>query len=112
MQESLPIDIHKLKDAALHYRAVNNKYRLQILEFIHKKGRAEVRTIYQVLELEQSVVSMHLAVLRKADLVVAERKIKSKIYSINYTRLKLLHDVADMLQVAKEVVRPEKKIHA
>jgi DNA-binding transcriptional ArsR family regulator len=99
MSESLSVDALKLNKAALNYRAVNNKVRQQILRLLHKNARLTVTPIYKAIKLEQSATSQHLAILRSAGLVVTERDGTFIFYSINYQRLKLLHAIADSLQV-------------
>lgn len=96
----LQIETHDLKKAALHFRAVNHKLRQQILQLLHQNGRIDVTTIYVKLKLDQSVASQHLAILRKANLVVAEREGKNIFYSVNYKCLKQLHTMAKELMQA------------
>jgi DNA-binding transcriptional ArsR family regulator len=98
MTASIPIDTIQLKKAALFYHAVNNKVRQQILRLHHKNARMTVTPIYKAIKLEQSATSQHLTSLRRACLVHTERDGKFIFYSINYQRLKHLHDVAETLQ--------------
>jgi DNA-binding transcriptional ArsR family regulator len=88
---SLHIDIVPLKKAALIYRALNHQLRQQILRLIHQHQRITVTELYIKLRLEQSVASQHLAILRKAGLVVNERNGKFIFYSVNYQRIKHVH---------------------
>ena len=94
---SFEIQSIELKKAALIFRAINHKLRQQLLELIHKRTRIRVTDIFVKLRLEQSVVSQHLAILRKADLVDTEREGKAIFYSINYDRLKQLERVVEEL---------------
>ena len=93
-QPTLVINAKELKKAAMIYRAVNHKLRKQFLDYIHAKGRVTVTELYIKMRLEQSVTSQHLAILRGAGLVVNERQGKFIFYSVNYQRLKQLHEVA------------------
>lgn len=93
----LQIEFFYLKKAALVFRAVNNKVRLQILHLLHENKRMTVTTIYEKLRLDQSAASQHLAVLRKAGFVHTERDGKFIFYSVNYERLKELHASAEQL---------------
>lgn len=101
----LPVDIVKLNSIALCYRAINNKTRLKILRLIHKKERISVSTVYKTLKIDQSAASAHLAILRRAQFVNAERDGIMIFYSINYKRLKLLHDVADTLELGEKYAK-------
>jgi len=57
-----------------------------------------VTDIYIKLRLEQSVASQHLAILRRAGVVITERQGKFIYYSLNNERLeqisKLVEDLA------------------
>lgn len=86
----LNIDILLLKKSAGVIRAVNHKLRQQILSLLHLEEKLGVTDIYQKLQLDQSVASQHLAVLRHAGFVVTERQGKQIFYSVNYQRLEEL----------------------
>ena len=94
---SLEIDSLILTKAALTYRAINHQLRQQILQLLHKNGRMMVTNVYVKLRIEQSVASQHLAILRRAQLVVAEREGKNVYYSVNYQRLNQLHSISGQL---------------
>jgi DNA-binding transcriptional ArsR family regulator len=87
----LKIDVLQLKKAALVLRAINHKLRQQTLRLIHQNGKMTVTEIYVNLRLEQSVVSQHLAILRKAGFVVTTRNGKFIYYSVNEDRLAEVH---------------------
>ena len=93
----LKIDVIQLKKAALILRAVNHKLRQQILKLIHQNGKMTVTEIYVKLRLEQSVASQHLAILRKAGFVNTLRDGKFIFYSVNYSRLDQVHNIAHEL---------------
>jgi ArsR family transcriptional regulator, virulence genes transcriptional regulator len=94
-----------LKEAAFFFRAINNKFRQQIIKLIHQHERLIVRDIYVKLRSDQSKTSVHLAILRKAKLVHAERKGKNIFYSVNYQQLTFLHMMADKLLKAENEIR-------
>jgi ArsR family transcriptional regulator len=54
-------------------RAVAHPLRMKILEFIDEHGNINVNKIYNNLDLEQSITSQHLKILRNAGLVITER---------------------------------------
>jgi DNA-binding transcriptional ArsR family regulator len=102
-QNELIIEVIQIKKAALIFRAVNHPLRRQILQLLHQNGRMTVTEVFIKLRLEQSVASQHLAILRKAGFVLTERQGKFIFYSVNYQRIKQIHQVAeDIIQVAKE----------
>jgi DNA-binding transcriptional ArsR family regulator len=87
ISNSISVDYHAIKKAALILRSVNHKLRQQILELINENGRMTVTEIYIKLRLEQSVASQHLAILRKSNIVKTTREGKFIWYSVNHDRL-------------------------
>jgi DNA-binding transcriptional ArsR family regulator len=94
---ALEIDVHKLKKAALVPRAINHGLRRQFLDFIHKRGYATVSELHTSLCIEQSVASQHLAILRHAGFVQTKRQGKFIYYSINYERIREVHQFSEEL---------------
>lgn len=74
----------RLELASSHLRAITHGLRLQILEYIDKNPGTSVNNIYSSLELEQSITSQHLRILRNSELVSAKRVGKQIFYSVNY----------------------------
>jgi DNA-binding transcriptional ArsR family regulator len=88
---TLEFDNVLLRKAQLHYRAANHALRQQIMQLLHKNGEMIVTNVYVKLKIEQSVASQHLAILRKAGLVIFRNEGKNKFYSVNYDKYTLLH---------------------
>lgn len=81
-----------VNDRALHVstevlRALAHPLRMRILEFIDQNDLINVNKIYSSLDLEQSITSQHLRILRQAGLVSTERRGKFIHYSLRYGRL-------------------------
>lgn len=87
------IDYQLTYKAAQIARAFNNSFRKRILDLLNNKGTLTVTDIYVTLRLEQSVVSQHLAVLRKAGIVKTERENKLIHYTLNKIRIRQLHQL-------------------
>lgn len=87
----LTVDTLAVKKAALVLRAFNHKLRQQILKLIDNTERITVTEIYVKLRIEQSVASQHLAILRRADFVKADRHGKFIFYTVNTERMKELN---------------------
>jgi len=68
-------------------RAIAHPLRLKILEFIDENDNINVNKIYNNLNLEQSITSQHLKILRSAGLVITEREGKYIHYRIDYQKL-------------------------
>ena len=77
------------------YRAINHRLRQNMMHHLHVNGRMTVTQLYTLLQIEQSVTSQHLAILRDQDLIVAERAGKFIYYSINYGRLDFLQELTN-----------------
>lgn len=80
-------DADLTKKGAAILRAMNHKLRRHILLVIDKSGSSNVTSIYKQLNIEQSVASQHLAILRRAKIVSATRTGKQIQYTINYERI-------------------------
>ena len=95
---SVQLDYTELRKAVLVLRAVNHKLRQRIIDLLETGETMTVTDIYIKLRLEQSVASQHLAILRRAGVVITERQGKFIYYSLNHERLeqisKLVEDLA------------------
>lgn len=81
------INYADLRKAILALRAVNHKIRQRIITLLEDSETMTVTDIYIKLRLEQSVASQHLAILRRAGVVLTERKGKFIYYSLDKERL-------------------------
>lgn len=79
-------DLKKLIAAKLVLRALANAVRVKILEIIVEKKEVNVNVIYGILEIEQSITSQHLKILRDANLVSTRRDGKMIYYTFNEER--------------------------
>ncbi len=95
--EDLKLEFLRLKKAALILRALNHKLRQQLLKLIDENNKITVTEIYVNLRLEQSVVSQHLAILRRAGIVITKREGKFIFYSLNYKRIKEINGFVEQL---------------
>ena len=77
-------DNEKLQVSTEIMRALAHPLRLRILEFIDRNGKINVNKIYNTLNLEQSITSQHLKVLRLAGVVKQQKQGKYVLYSIEY----------------------------
>ena len=69
-------------------RALAHPLRLKILEYIDQRGETNVNKIYHTLQIEQSITSQHLKILRLAGVVNGRRDGKKVYYTINYNVVK------------------------
>lgn len=82
------IDDDSLTHSSETLRAITHPLRLSLIQFIDKERETNVNKIYRSLNLEQSITSQHLKILRDTDLVKTKREGKHVIYSLNYNKLK------------------------
>ena len=83
----IQLDYADLRKAVLVLRAVNHKLRQRIIDLLENNQTMTVTDIYIKLRLEQSVASQHLAILRRAGVVLTERQGKFIYYSLDKDRL-------------------------
>jgi ArsR family transcriptional regulator len=81
------VDEDKLEASSEVLRALAHPLRMRILAFIDKQKAINVNNIYNTLQLEQSITSQHLRILRLAGLVKTRREGKYVVYSVDYKRL-------------------------
>lgn len=77
-------DHGKLQYSAELMRALAHPLRLKILEFIDGNGQINVNKIYKSLDIEQSITSQHLKILKLAGVLHAEKDGKYVHYNIDY----------------------------
>lgn len=97
MEGPLQIDYLSIKKAALVLRALNHKLRQQMIKLLEEQQRMTVTELYVQLRLEQSVASQHLAILRRAGIVKAERDGKFIYYRINEERVRRINSFVETL---------------
>lgn len=85
--QPLQIQSILLRKAIHAIRAVNHELRMQMLQHMHQNERITVSELYERLNLQQSVASQHLAILRREGFVLTKRAGKHIYYSVNYERL-------------------------
>jgi DNA-binding transcriptional ArsR family regulator len=91
-----------IKTASFITKSVNNAFRQKILNLLLLNGSLAVNELCERLDTEQSVMSQHLAILRKARLVNTERDGKRVLYSANERQLQ---EVIDCLLYLNRLVR-------
>lgn len=86
-KSEIQLDYAELRKAVLVLRAVNHKLRQSVIDLLEESESLTVTDIYIKLRLEQSVASQHLAILRRAGVVITQRKGKFIHYMIDRERL-------------------------
>lgn len=95
----ISLDYAELRKAVLVLRAVNHKLRQRIVDLLEEHESMTVTDIYIKLRLEQSVASQHLAILRRAGVVITDRQGKFINYSLNKDRLDQISKLVEELAI-------------
>ena len=78
---------------------MNHQLRQEMIKMIDKNGHVAVTDIFVEMRLERSVASQHLAILRRAGIVVPERDGKFVYYKLNTDRLSMINKmIQDLLR--------------
>ena len=95
--KDIRLDYSELRKAVLVLRAVNHKLRQRIIDLLEENEFMTVTDIYIKLRLEQSVASQHLAILRRAGVVITTRDGKFINYSLNNDRIAQISNLVEEL---------------
>jgi DNA-binding transcriptional ArsR family regulator len=93
------IENSKLNEVIYILRAIAHPLRLKIISFIDKNNSVHVNKIYSSLNLEQSITSQHLKILRNAKLVNTIRKGKFIYYNLNYKNIIGINSVLEKYKI-------------
>lgn len=96
-KQDIQLDYAELRKAVLVLRAINHKLRQRMINLLEESGSLTVTDIYVKLRLEQSVASQHLAILRRAGVVITQRQGKYIYYSLNKERLAQISNLIEEL---------------
>lgn len=98
-RDQIHLDYGKLKKAVLTLRAINHPLRKKLISILEDKRKMTVTEIYNLLKIEQSVASQHLAILRRAEIVTTKRQGKFIFYGVNKRR------VAEITELVEELAK-------
>ena len=74
------------------FNAIAEPRRREIIDLLAASGEQAVGDLVGALRLPQPAVSKHLRVLRRVRLVSASRRGRRRVYQLNPTELKTVHD--------------------
>ena len=98
-KDKICLDYSKLRRAVLTLRALNHPLRKKIIDYVEEKRKVAVTEVHEMLNIEQSVASQHLGILRRADIVTTKREGKYIFYSVNKKR------IADITALVEELAQ-------
>ena len=73
---------NNIKLSASLLKAIGHPIRVQIILTLTNHGDMTVTELTENLQIDQPIVSLHLAVLRKSNVILATKKGKQSVYSI------------------------------
>jgi DNA-binding transcriptional ArsR family regulator len=94
---SLLPDFHAVRKSTLIFRALNHPLRQKMLSILQENKQITVTELFQMMKLEQSVVSQHLAILRRSGFVQTKREGKFIWYTLNPERLRTINECLKLL---------------
>lgn len=95
--DPIKLDYSVLRKSVLILRAVNHSLRQKMIKILEEEGRMTVTELYVKMRLEQSVASQHLALLRRAGVVITERDGKFIYYSLDKNRISEISNLLEDL---------------
>lgn len=96
--EKYQLNYNDVRNVTLFVRVFDNKVRWAILEQLEKRDYMNVTELYVALKMEQSVVSVNLAAMRKIGLVATNRHGKKVFYSINNQVVLKLKSIIELIK--------------
>lgn len=84
------------------FRALNHDVRKNILELVNINPGITITDIFVMLKIEQSIVSQHVAILRRSNLLNVNRNGKYLMYFINYPKLEEAQTLIDLFSEGKK----------
>jgi DNA-binding transcriptional ArsR family regulator len=104
-----PLSLQKYRLIYLKLRAVSGSTRFYLLSLINNQTSLNVGQIVEQTNMEQAIVSQHLAVLKKADLVAVAAIKKERFYSINKVEIEKMISLCKHLRKKGEPTEIELK---
>ena len=89
------VENSELHSASIILRAIAHPLRLKMLAFIDKNKSITVNKIFTSLNLDQSIASQQLNILRTANLVKTKREGKYIYYSLNYDNIERVNGLIE-----------------
>lgn len=107
--EHIQFNAEQFNTATAIMRALAHPLRLRMVALLQEQPLANVHTIYTTLQIEQSVASQHLRILRQAGIVVTKREGKFIHYQLQKQRLEKAGRIAGLLAALADQSASEKE---
>jgi ArsR family transcriptional regulator len=108
--ENIDINLLQLKKSVEVLRAISHKMRMNILNLLIDNGELHVQEIYNRLNLDQSIVSQQLRILKDVALVNNRRDGKQIYYTANLDNIRCVKEAVDKFDdISKERLKKRKE---
>ena len=87
-------DLNNIIQSAAILKAIGHPIRVQIIIALSKKSSMTVTDLSAELRIDQPVMSLHLAILRKKNIIKAIKKGKKSEYSISNISIQQVINIA------------------
>ena len=94
----ITVNVTDIIKAAAILKALNHSLRQKILRIIHENKSITVTQLYLLMRMEQSLISRHLAILRRAKVVTLLRQGSYRHYSIDTVRVEEIKKLSKELE--------------
>jgi DNA-binding transcriptional ArsR family regulator len=91
-QSDLPQEVVEARELRVYLRTVGDTVRLQVLRRLAQNGEMSVTELARELRISQPLVSWHLGVLRRIELVSIRREGRLAWYSLNRPQLRAFRE--------------------
>ena len=76
------MEFDRIQNIANIFKAIGHPLRIEILRLIHEHEILSVKNIQELLNVEQPVISLHLAILKRQKIIYSNKKGKQSLYCI------------------------------
>lgn len=84
---------HIIQSASI-LKAIGHPIRIKIIIALAQKNKMTVTELFEELHIDQPVMSLHLAILRKKNIIQSVKKGKKSYYSISNNSVKQIVTIA------------------
>ena len=99
LKRSRRLDAKKLATMAVVMKAIAHPLRLQVLEFLENKEPQTVTALLEHTGVEQSLLSHHLAELKKKKVVSTHREGKHIYYALSLKEISKIFDCMENCRI-------------
>ena len=85
---------NRVRESASLLKAIGHPIRVQIIRILSQYSYMTVTELSEFLSIDQPIMSLHLGVLRKHDVIKVKKEGKNSVYSISNISIKQIVNIA------------------